>query len=132
MLEIGLGSRSLVKVGEVMVEPREVFKKILEKNLSYNDPDMVLVRLTFEGIKDEKSLKIVYEIIDRQDARTGLTSMMRMTAFPVSTIAWMACAGRIEQRGVLNQETSVDPSFFIAQLKKRKINVVIKAEWPEK
>jgi lysine 6-dehydrogenase len=132
MLEIGLGSRSLVKVGEVMVEPREVFKKILEKNLGYNDPDMVLVRLTFEGIKDERPLKIVYEIIDRQDARTGLTSMMRMTAFPISIITWMACTGRIEQRGVLNQETGVDPSFFIAQLKKRKINVVIKAEWPEK
>ena len=124
MLEIGLGSRSEVRVNNVNVEPRKVFKKVLEKNLSFNDPDMVLVRLIFEGKKDGQDKNIVYEIVDRQDTRTGLTSMMRTTAFPVAIIAWMACNGNIAHKGVVPQETAVEPQFFINQLKKR--NIIMK------
>jgi lysine 6-dehydrogenase len=128
MLEIGLGSRSKIKVDNVEVEPRQVFKKVLEKNLTFNDPDMVLVRLTFEGTKEKQKKNLIYEIIDRQDGRTGLTSMMRLTAFPVAVIAWMACNGKISHRGVVPQEIAVDPQFFIAQLKKRNINIVSREE----
>jgi len=128
MLEIGLGSRSEVKVGDATVQPREVFKKILEKNLSFNDPDLVLVRLTFEGDASGSKKKLVYEIVDRQDSRTGLTSMMRTTAFPAAIIAWMACSGKITHRGVVPQEIAVEPKFFIGQLKKRNINLTIRAD----
>ena len=124
MLEIGLGSRSEVRVDGVNVEPRKVFKKVLEKNLSFNDPDMVLVRLIFEGEKDGQAKNVIYEIVDRQDTRTGLTSMMRTTSFPVAIIAWMACNGNIVQKGVVPQEKAVEPQFFINQLKKR--NIIIK------
>lgn len=125
MLELGLGSRSPVKVGDCAVEPREVFKKVLEKNLPHNEPDLVLVRLTFEGVSAGAPKKLVYEIIDRQDPKTELTAMMRTTAFPVAIIAWMACAGKIAMRGVVPQEVAVDPQFFIGQLKKRDIKLYI-------
>ena len=69
--------------------------------------------------------KLVYEIIDRRDPRTELTAMMRTTAFPVAIIAWMACAGKIDKRGVIPQEIAVDPQFFIGQLKKRDIKLYI-------
>ncbi len=125
MLEIGLGSRSPVKVGGNEVEPRAVFKKVLEKNLPHNEPDLVLVRLEFGGALAGVPKKLVYEIIDRKDPRTELTAMMRTTAFPVAIIAWMACAGKIEKRGVIPQEVAVDPQFFIGQLKKRDIKLYI-------
>ncbi|MCX6828284.1 MAG: saccharopine dehydrogenase NADP-binding domain-containing protein [candidate division Zixibacteria bacterium] len=126
MLEIGLGSRGPIRIGEVQVEPREVFKKVLERNLTYNEPDLVLVRLTFEGIKAGRPKTLVYEIIDRQDNRTGLTSMMRCTSFPAAIIAWMVGVGKIEKRGVVPQELAVEPQSFIAQLRKRNINLTIK------
>ncbi|SYZ72737.1 Saccharopine dehydrogenase-like oxidoreductase [Candidatus Zixiibacteriota bacterium] len=126
MLEIGLGSRSPVKVGDMNVEPREVFKRILEKNLTYNEPDMVLVRITFAGTKGGKTKNLTYEIVDRQDARTGLTSMMRTTAFPVAIIAWMVGSKKITRRGVVTQEEAVEPGFFIQQLRKRNINLIVK------
>lgn len=126
MLEIGLGSRSPVRVGDITVEPREVFKRVLEKNLTFNEPDLVLVRLMFEGTKAGNPKKFTYEIIDRQDSRTGLTSMMRCTSFPVAIIAWMVCSDKITDRGVVPQELAVEPQFFIGQLKKRNINVVVK------
>ncbi len=128
MLEIGFGSRKEIKVGNVSVEPREVFKKILEKNLTFSEPDMVLVRLTFEGETEGQTKRLIYEIVDKQDMRSGLTSMMRTTSFPVAIIAWMACRGMIKHRGVIPQEVAVEPQFFISQLKKRNINLNIRWE----
>jgi lysine 6-dehydrogenase len=128
MLEIGLGSRSQINVGGISVEPREVFKKVLEKNLTFNDPDIVLVRLILEGDREGKQASITYEIVDRQDNRAGLTSMMRTTAFPAAIIAWMACSGQITSRGVVPQEVAVDPPTFISQLRKRNIKIKINEE----
>jgi lysine 6-dehydrogenase len=126
MLEIGLASRKPVRVGDQHVEPRAVLKAVLDQNLSFGDLDLVLVRVTLEGIKDGKPKSVVYEILDRQDTKTGLTAMMRTTAFPAAMIAWMAAAGQIKERGVKPQEVAVSPSIFLPLLKKRGILLNIK------
>ncbi|MFZ1682860.1 MAG: saccharopine dehydrogenase C-terminal domain-containing protein [Candidatus Zixiibacteriota bacterium] len=126
MLEIGLASRTKIKVDDQMVEPRALLKSVLDKNLSFGDPDLVLVRVTIEGEHGDVSKSIVYEIVDRQDSKTGLTAMMRTTAFPAAIIAWMAASGQIEHRGTVPQEIAVNPGIFIPQLKKRGIFLTVK------
>ncbi len=126
MLEIGLASRQPVRLGDLSVEPRSVFKAVLDRSLSFGQPDLVLVRVLLEGEKDGKLRTVVYEIVDRQDSKTGLTAMMRTTAFPAAIIASMAAAGQISVRGVKPQEVAVNPTAFLAQLKKRAIHVSIK------
>jgi len=126
MLEIGLASRQPMNIDGQMVEPRAVLKAILDKNLTFNKPDLVLVRLTFDGEKDGEEKQRIYEIVDRQDSKTGLTAMMRTTAFPAAIIAWMAASGQIAELGCKPQELAVKPSLFIPQLRKRGINLVIK------
>jgi lysine 6-dehydrogenase len=126
MLEIGLASRSKVKIGDISVEPRSVLKAILDKNLNFGDLDMVLMRVVVEGEKDDQNKTIVYEIVDRQDAKSGLTAMMRTTAFPAAIIAQMAASGEITARGCKPQEQVVNPALFIPKLKKRGINLTIK------
>ena len=126
MLEIGLASRESVNVDGQRVEPRAVFKAVLDRNLSFGEPDMVLVRLTFEGKKDDRDKRLIYEIIDRLDLQTGLTAMMRSTAFPAAIIAWMAASGQITERGCQPQELVVDPTKFIVQLRKRGIKLIVK------
>ena len=126
MLEIGLGSRQKIEVDGQAVEPRALFKAVLDKNLTLGGLDMVLVRLIADGEKDGQAKTIVYEIVDRQDNKTGLTAMMRTTAFPAAIVAWMAAAGQITERGCKPQEMAVNPSLFIPQLKKRGINLEIK------
>lgn len=125
MLEIGLASRQPVKAGSVEVDPRTVLKTVLDKNLSFNDLDLVLVRVTIEGIRDGAEKTIKYEIIDRQQSKTALTAMMRTTSFPATIIAMMAASGQIEKKGCLPQEVAVSPKIFIPQLKKRNINLTI-------
>jgi lysine 6-dehydrogenase len=125
MLEIGLASRDKITVENQTVEPRAVFKTVLDNNLTLDEPDLVLVRLTTEGEKDGQDKKICYEIIDKQDMETGLTAMMRTTSFPATIVAWMAAVGQISERGCKPQERVIDPSLFLPQLKKRDINLVI-------
>jgi saccharopine dehydrogenase-like NADP-dependent oxidoreductase len=81
-----------------------------------------------EGEKDGARARVTYEIIDRQDRQSGLTAMMRMTAFPAAIIAWMQAAGMVDVRGVKPQEVAIKPSVFIPQLKKRGINLTVKEE----
>jgi len=126
MLEIGLASRQKIAVDGAEVEPRALFKAVLSRNLNHGDLDMVLVRLTLEGMKDDSEKTIVYEIVDRQESKTALTAMMRTTAFPASIVALMAASDEISARGVKPQELAVDPAKFIPQLKARKINLQIK------
>ena len=126
MLEIGLASRQKIEVDNQQVEPRAVLKAVLDKNLSYDDLDMVLVRVTLNGLKDGVEKEVVYDILDRQQSKTSLTAMMRTTAFPATIIATLAASGRLEKTGCIPQELAVKPSLFIPELKKRGINLVIK------
>lgn len=128
MLDIGLASRQELAVDGVKVAPRSVLKAVLDKNLSFNDLDMVLVRLTCEGKVGGTAKTLTYEIVDKQLDKSGLTAMMRTTAFPATIVAWMAASGRIEERGVKPQERCVNPALFIPELKKRKINLTIKEQ----
>ena len=126
MLEIGLASREEIDVNGQKVIPRELFKTVLNKNLSFDEPDLFLVRLTAEGTKNAGNHKVVYELIDRYDQETGLTAMMRSTSFPAAIVAWMAASGKISQRGCQPQELVVDSKVFIEELKKRGLDLTIK------
>ena len=128
MLEIGMASRDKIEVNGQRVIPRELFKAVLNNNLSFDEPDLVLVRLTAEGAKNGKDHIIVYELVDRQDEQTGLTAMMRSTSFPASIVTWMAASGRISSRGCKPQELVVEPKVFIEELLSRGLNLKIKEE----
>ena len=71
-------------------------------------------------------MTIVSEIRDLQDSRTGLTSMMRSTAFPAGIVDWMAAGGTLSAVGVQPQDQVVNPALFIRELKKRGIELVKK------
>ena len=126
MLEIGLASRKAVKINGQTIEPRVVFREILNRQLSYSDLDLVLVRVIVEGVKAGKPTMLTYEIVDRQASGTSLTAMMRCTAFPAAIIAHMAASGQVSARGVKPQEIAVKPSLFFSQLRKRGINLTIR------
>ncbi len=128
MFEIGLASRQALSIEGHAVRPRALLRALLEKNLSFHDPDMVLARLTFEGCQHGETRRLVYEIVDRQDSRSGLTAMMRTTAFPATIIAEMAATGKLTETGCRPQEVVVRPSLFIPELRKRGINLVIREQ----
>lgn len=123
MIDLGLCSSDEMVADYVKVKPRKMFGELLQKNLPADGPDYVLVRLDFVGKKDGAAKKLRYDIVDKQDEQTGLSAMMRTTAFPASIIAQMMAAGDVLERGATPQEKAIDPVKFVAELERRNINV---------
>jgi len=127
MIDLGLCSSEEVLVDYAKVTPRKVFGELLTKYLPADEPDYVLVRLEFVGKKDGETKSLRYDIVDRQDETTGLSAMMRTTAFPASIIAQMMAKGEVLERGATPQEKAIDAEKFVAELARR--NIVIKESW---
>ena len=119
MVDLGLASSEPVIVDDQKVIPRNLFETLLLSHLPTSGPDVVLLRVTLLG----RGKKLSYEMIDLYNPQTGLSAMMRTTAFPASIIAQMLGSGRIGQRGVVPQELSVPPEEFWQELGKRGIRV---------
>jgi len=141
MIDLGLCSSEEIVADYVKVKPRKVFGELLSRHLPADGPDDVLVRLEFVGQKAETRpvgsvppntdghSRLRYDILDKQDETTGLSAMMRTTAFPASIIAQMMAKGEVIMRGATPQEKAIDPERFVAELERR--NITIAAGWME-
>ena len=123
MMDLGLCSSREIVADYQNIVPRKVFGRLLEMYLPADGPDYVLVRLEFVGTKDGAAKRLRYDIVDKQDEATGLSAMMRTTAFPASIIAQMMARGDVLQRGATPQEKAIDAEKFVAELERRNINI---------
>ncbi|NQU79751.1 saccharopine dehydrogenase NADP-binding domain-containing protein [Candidatus Woesearchaeota archaeon] len=112
------------------ISPRQYIAKVLEPRLQYKDgeQDMVVLRNEISGIKDGKPKRLVQQLIDRRDLKTGFMAMNRTVGFTASIIAQMVLDGRISGKGVMNPGKDIPYDDFIQELKKRDIFV---EEWFE-
>lgn len=127
MIDLGLCSSEEIVADFVKIKPRKVLGELLTRHLPADEPDYVLVRLEFAGKKDGETKKLRYDIVDKQDEATGLSAMMRTTAFPASIIAQMMARGEVNMRGATPQEKAIDAEKFVAELARR--NIVIKESY---
>jgi lysine 6-dehydrogenase len=121
MIDLGLCSSEKITVDGVSVAPRRVLGDLLVRNLPADEPDVVLVRVELVG----EGRRLRYDIIDRYDEATGLSAMMRTTAFPASIVALMMARGQTTQKGALPQERCIPPELFMQELAARNIVVNI-------
>jgi lysine 6-dehydrogenase len=121
MIDLGLCSSEKITVDGASVSPRRVLGELLVENLPADEPDVVLVRVEFAG----EGRRLRYDIIDRYDETTGLSAMMRTTAFPASIVALMMARGQTTQKGALPQERCIPPELFMQELAKREIVVKV-------
>jgi len=105
------------------VSPRVVTEQLLESALADDDTDVVLLRVSIEGRKGGEAKRLVYELIDQHDPRTGHSAMARSTAYPATAIAYMLGIGAIERRGVLPGELAVPLELFVGAVRARGLNV---------
>lgn len=125
MIKLGLCSSDEIVADFQKVAPRKVFGRLLEMHLPADQPDYVLVRVEFAGVAGGLEKRFRYDIVDKLDPQTGLSAMMRTTAFPASIIAQMMARGDVFERGATPQEKAIDPDKFVAELDRRNIKVRI-------
>ena len=125
LIDLGLASSEEIEVDGRRVRPRRVLGEMLLRHLPADEPDVVLIRVEFRGRIRGADGRLRYDIIDRFDESTGLSAMMRTTAFPASIIAQMMARGDIKTKGAIPQELSIPPDAFVAELAKRNIQITI-------
>ncbi len=122
--DLGLISLDPVQVGDSTVVPRDVFIEVVSPRLRNPDgDDLVALRVEVGGVKDGVEKTIRYELLDRYDADTGLTAMMRTTGFSLAITSVMQTDGRIGATGVLTPDECVPAGAYLAELAARGVRV---------
>jgi lysine 6-dehydrogenase len=124
LLDLGLASSEEIEVDQTKIKPRRVLGEMLVKHLPSGEPDLVLIRVEICGVIDLIQQTLRFDIIDQYDAKTGLSAMMRTTAFPASIIAQMMASGETTRKGAVPQELCIPTEKFIEELAARNIHIV--------
>lgn len=123
MIDLGLCSSEPIVADFQSVVPRKVFGELLQEHLPADGPDYVLVRVEVVGTRASLPARLRYDIVDKQDESTGMSAMMRTTAFPASIIAQMMARGDVNLRGATPQEKAIDAEKFVQELDRRNISI---------
>jgi lysine 6-dehydrogenase len=101
------------------VSPRDLTAHLFLEKLCGEEPDVTIMRIEAHSRKRVLS----YTMIDYFDPRTGLTSMMRTTAWPASIVLQMMASGEIAKRGGIRQELDVPADSFLKEMSRRGIKI---------
>ncbi len=111
------------------IVPRQFLLSIITPKLVPNEgeTDVCVMYNTLEGKKDGKDVKIEYFMWDEPGRESDMSSMMRVTGFPMAITARMIGKGEIKEKGIVAPEDAIVGDLyerFIAELKKRDIEIL--------
>jgi len=120
--ESGFFDTKSVEVGGVSVSPRAVAEKLLARawNLGGGEEEFTFLKVVVKGRDSAGSPRLYrFELLDRTDAKNGVTSMARTTGFPCAALAAMLARGEYDDPGIrppemLARNPSVSARFLEA------------------
>jgi lysine 6-dehydrogenase len=119
LYDLGFFSSEKRRLKTAEISPRELTAHLFLEKLSGEEPDRTIMRIEAHVGKTVLS----YTMIDEYDRRTGLTSMMRTTAWPASIVLQMMVNGIIAHRGSIRQELDVPTDVFLREISRRGIKI---------
>ena len=121
MRDIGLFGLDPVNVKGVPVVPRELFIATVGPTLrkDYREsPDLVALRVEVEGTDKRDDVLLRFDLLDRYDADTGITAMMRTTGYSLAITGTLQAEGKIKP-GVWTPDEAMPAREYIAALAER-------------
>lgn len=126
MVKCGFNRAEPVKVNGVDVIPAAFCAALLGSQQQFHygpgERDVALIRADARGTKGGRPTRVVGQLVDYRDLKTGYTAMQRTVAFPMSIGAQMIMDGRLSKRGIV-QPTEVPFEPFAAELRKRGLEI---------
>jgi lysine 6-dehydrogenase len=127
LLELGFGSNEPLSLGSNVLTERELFIELLKRKLPQAGHDVVLMRVSIDGMKERKRQRLTFTMIDFYDETRNISAMMRGTAYPTSVIAQFLASGTITTTGAITPEQCVPLDPLLVELRKR--GITITQEW---
>ncbi|WP_075618488.1 saccharopine dehydrogenase family protein [Paenisporosarcina indica] len=126
LVDLGLTNKNtIVEVDGKTVSTRDVLKAALTPGLLLGEKqDAVLLRVIVAGTKNGDDVTYEYDLVTKKDMDDQVTAMARATANTISVVAQMIGNGDISKRGVYPPEQIVPGDAYIAEMKKRGVNII--------
>ncbi len=126
--ECGLLDLTPVESKGTKIVPREFLLSLITPRLKplEGETDVCVMYNTLTGEKDGKKVKIEYFMWDEADTRNGISSMARVTGFPVAITGKFLLAGEIKEKGIVPPEDCIKGALydkFLEELEKRDIKI---------
>ncbi len=111
---LGFFERKPVRVGGVVVEPRQLSIELLRGAMSKGSPeDFLALRVDVKGMSSGKRIRLRYQLLDHYDRKSGVSAMARTTAYPCTSVALLTGRGEINETGIITPERiAQDPRLF--------------------
>ena len=127
--ECGLLDIEPVAYHGTRIVPREFLLSLITPRLRAREGehDVCVMYNTLIGTKDSKKVKIEYYMWDEADTANNISSMMRVTGFPVAITAKMLLTGDIAEKGIVAPEDAIKGELyprFIEELEKTGIEIM--------
>jgi len=124
-VELGLLDDDPVMVDGHAVDRRRFLAAALEPRLRYREGerDVAILRIVVLGVRGDRGVRIVHEVVDRKDLGSGLSAMSRLVGFTASIGAQMIGSGVISRRGLLSPAVDVPCAPFLEGLRARGVEV---------
>jgi len=111
------------------IVPREFLLSLITPRLraKEGDTDVCVMYNTVTGVKDGKRVTVEYFMWDEADVAHGISSMMRVTGFPVAISVKLLLEGAITEKGIVPPEDCIKGAVyqrFMDELNKRNINIL--------
>lgn len=121
---LGLLSTEPLTVKGRPVVPRDVFIAAADPVLRKpGSPDLVALRVVARGMRDGRVVQRSYTVIDFMNESTGISAMMRTTAYSLAVTAQMQLDGRIGPPGVYAAYQVTPASDYIEAMEQRGIEI---------
>jgi lysine 6-dehydrogenase len=124
LYDLGLFSSVKRVVNGTQVAPRQMMSRLFEEKFTSEEPEVTLLRV--EAHHD--TVVTSFSMVDYTDPVTGITSMMRTTAWPASIVLQMLIGGEISQRGAVRQEVDVPAQLFLNEMALRDVVISYRIE----
>ncbi|MEN8006663.1 MAG: saccharopine dehydrogenase C-terminal domain-containing protein [Candidatus Krumholzibacteriota bacterium] len=100
--ESGFFSAEEIEVGGHKVRPLDVTARLLFPmwKLEEGEGDITVMQIQVEGVRNNQRLRYVYDLVDRYDHDTGVTSMARTTGYTATMALRMVAEGLYIHRGI--------------------------------
>ena len=130
--EAGFFSYDEVEVNGKMIRPIDLTSRLMfpKWKLGKGEEEFTIMRITIEGRKNGEKEKYIYNLFDRYDRESGITSMARTTGYTCTAVANLMLEGMFSQAGINPPEfigkTPGHLQFILEYLKQR--NVIYRKE----
>ena len=98
----GFFSDEEIMINGHAIRPVDVTSKLLFKHWKpqKDEDEFTIMKLVVKGKEAGKAIEYVYELFDRFDRESGISSMARTTGYTCTAVARLLLGGNLENRGI--------------------------------